>query len=148
MGWMVSLTTIFKTSAEEERENNKNTPANANLRRERSSFIDASSSLSLKTSSSTILSPLAAPSQGAGVSVQQYPISSGRRGLGLAQNPPAQPSVRGFAERGSTHWRRGPRGFLDLIFGTDPRGVERMSRITYEICVVLARRDRLHCKEI
>src|SRR6185295_3461858 len=39
---MVSLTTMFRTSAEEESGNSRNEPANANLRQERSSFIDAS----------------------------------------------------------------------------------------------------------
>jgi len=36
----------------------------------------------------------------------------------------------------------------DAVVDTDPRGRERVNRITYEICALEALRDQLRCKEV
>jgi hypothetical protein len=41
-----------------------------------------------------------------------------------------------------------PPGWRQCVVHTDGRGVERVNRIAYEICVLQALRDRLRCKEI
>lgn len=41
-----------------------------------------------------------------------------------------------------------PRKWLDLIITKDATGRRRINRISYELCVLMALRDRLRCKEI
>ncbi len=41
-----------------------------------------------------------------------------------------------------------PPGWRDFVVSVDSTGAERVNRITYEVCVLQALRDRLRCKEI